>query len=1660
MGNIVRNTIKGMSLTARMALISAFTLLLTIGWFQVRQNTVDAAIVNSQAWSSVYSGTAFPGSYTYTVPAGSDRLLVVAVQSTITGAATQTCSVTWGGKPLTQATGNGGSSGQAHTFLFYLKEADIAAATGSSLAVSVAGGTTSYNMVRAAVYTGVDQINTIAMVSNFFSATAVTTIGPLSPNLTLTSGQQAVEIINLSRTGSTTSRTITPATPWSNLLTSAVGSGTGSIGVRNYLLGDTTAGNNVTSQYTASGSTLAAISAMVIAPKVATSLSVAGNIAIAPTGHRLDSDAGVVMQRLDLTSSGQLELSSLTMANAGTSNVIANAEIYLSPTAATVLPPDAVLVGSAANWSGTSTSFPLTGGTSANRTIGGSAPATKSVYIVYDFTSGQATKTAQSQVTAVGVVAPNNGLSGQNLRSNVVTLDYSGNQLQVQASSSAGASTAKDSDVAVVMQHFPVNCDSAFDNALQVNSVTVQDLGTIADPNTGVGVAAVKIYVAPTESADATVLPSGSVLVGQLISWNKSQQTITLTDDLDLNANQGVARTVFAGTPKYIYIVYAMYYRDNPDYFANPNVTVQSKVTAVGVSSPDVGTTGLNYLSNVVNLTRGTWSKITNCGSCHETTNIVDWPSRAVVDDGNGGTYGRFPGSHTIHTVTYDCNACHAKPSLTTFNHSRGFIGFSSNLRGDKYSRSSGDKVAVTNAARLPGSADFGTCSNTKCHGQGSPIWSQVTGVTQCQKCHADQSSATFYSTANPYGTVTDPANPVVGAHDGHTKTGRGYSASFTCNDCHTPVAAIGDAGHMSGAVNFNTAKVTSYDSATKTCTSTCHSGKSVVWNNTAYLTGTVTDCSACHGLPPATSIHSGLTVNGSDFTPCVGCHSNLQANGTFINKAQHVNGRVNFEVSGSASCIDCHSALATMTSDTSSYHHVLASTSPDYSGNTCLKCHVHHNVFQADQNTVGAAANLRVDNGVAPTVGDAPGSTYTNTDFVAGATNGGICTSCHNVAIAKNTTAQKFSADINTTTMVVTKAQYAGSLHNYTTSSTFNIDNSKFLANCTKCHNDTLAESKQAQPKTFGLHLSATRELFSPLGATTGQDAREGLLCFGCHSTKGQQIDGQTQKAVAGKDWYGSRSMRASAEDTFTSFSTNTRIYRHNTGKYAAKHKVTEDQTYLAANKHVECADCHNSHAASYGNHTQGSATLAAALTGATGVVPTYSGGVAPVAGLPGVTGTSLYFNATAVAGAPASKQTTATITSPTWTTVGSSNTAPTSGTATAKTISVGTGTSGTNYGTVAFVSQQMAAGTIAAQTVTFNVYALYAGGTTAPRMYAYAYLWNGSTATPLTISTYTTLSTTNAVRSYTITMPQTVVTAGTVLVAEVYAQQRATTPVAQTVTLNYNATGNQSAFTFALTPVVTWATASSYTPVGATQEYQICYKCHTGANTSYASWGGTGAAAWTDLALEFNPNNASRHPIGTPLAAGDQLTAARLAGGWTPGQVMNCTDCHATDSTASKGPHGSSVKWMLSGANKAWPYTTAAGNGGGSGTLVTLATYNTNAGTTNGLFCLNCHTVRPASGVNGWHSNSNLVSSRHNGTQTIAACAACHIRVPHGGKISRLLQTTNAPARYRANGSSGTPSFTKWGATGTSIKGTSMSSSYFGSSCGEHSGTGGEAW
>lgn len=227
-------------------------------------------------------------------------------------------------------------------------------------------------------------------------------------------------------------------------------------------------------------------------------------------------------------------------------------------------------------------------------------------------------------------------------------------------------------------------------------------------------------------------------------------------------------------------------------------------------------------------------------------------------------------------------------------------------------------------------------------------------------------------------------------------------------------------------------------------------------------------------------------------------------------------------------------------------------------------------------------------------------------------------------------------------------------------------------------------------------------------------------------------------------------------------------------------------------------------------------------------------------------------------------------------------------------------------------------------------------------------------------------------------------------------------------------NATGRSATWSAASAwPSTSNATFGNANP--ATAEWQVCFKCH--AATGFAT-GGTGSLSMTDLALEFNPNNQSYHPViqALPSTGNRRLASTALTGGWTPGMVMTCTDCHATDQSSSYGPHGSSVKWMLNPKTTGtkyynWPFQTAANNGSSTATNYLTGTGSTTAPTAN--FCFNCHT---------WAGGGAAHTQRSSGHA--AKCVECHIRVPHGGKALRLLtgySGTTLPARYFPNGAGG---------------------------------------
>jgi len=139
---------------------------------------------------------------------------------------------------------------------------------------------------------------------------------------------------------------------------------------------------------------------------------------------------------------------------------------------------------------------------------------------------------------------------------------------------------------------------------------------------------------------------------------------------------------------------------------------------------------------------------------------------------------------------------------------------------------------------------------------------------------------------------------------------------------------------------------------------------------------------------------------------------------------------------------------------------------------------------------------------------------------------------------------------------------------------------------------------------------------------------------------------------------------------------------------------------------------------------------------------------------------------------------------------------------------------------------------------------------------------------------------------------------------------------------------------------------------------------------------------------------------------------------------QTMLCTDCHNTDGTAAQGPHGSAAQFMLRGPNSAnWP--------------------DVDPGNIGTAWCVNCH--NPNTFIHN--------ESKHFG---ITRCYSCHIVIPHGGKVSRLIATRgNMPSRYAFNNDLNNVEMLEF------IK----ASSYDGygqcnTQCGEHTASPGESW
>ena len=233
-------------------------------------------------------------------------------------------------------------------------------------------------------------------------------------------------------------------------------------------------------------------------------------------------------------------------------------------------------------------------------------------------------------------------------------------------------------------------------------------------------------------------------------------------------------------------------------------------------------------------------------------------------------------------------------------------------------------------------------------------------------------------------------------------------------------------------------------------------------------------------------------------------------------------------------------------------------------------------------------------------------------------------------------------------------------------------------------------------------------------------------------------------------------------------------------------------------------------------------------------------------------------------------------------------------------------------------------------------------------------------------------------------------------------------------------------------------WGAVTTYNVVNDTQyQYELCLKCHSyyafGATPPNDPYGIIAGGVNTDQAQEFNPNNASFHPVTGQgkndykmIVAGTEYNyASSLIGGMTPTSTFTCVECHSNADLAGTGPkgtHGSDV-WPLLWA----PYDGTTGING-----------------TENHLCYKCHKASIYGGTGGtadsWQSTGfsgkggmggngpmRNLHYRHLEVRQVP-CMGCHSAVPHGWKRkSFLIYGTGTPdaapynshAKYPLSGS-----------------------------------------
>ncbi|MGE4072798.1 MAG: C25 family cysteine peptidase [Lysobacterales bacterium] len=206
-----------------------------------------------KGWTVEYNSTAAHPAGTinasFSVPAGTNRLLVVAVSSSTTGDSAQAAhSASFNAVALTRIAGTETNTDRAHSSIHRIALGTSSTPTVAALAVTVSGGTINRDIVYAAVYEGVNQATPIAASQTSRDNSDDGTINAFGAGLAVGAGDLGVEIVAAHNSTNGTVPVITFNASWTSVIGPNGSAGAGTQGVADHIALTTAAAS--TSQHT------------------------------------------------------------------------------------------------------------------------------------------------------------------------------------------------------------------------------------------------------------------------------------------------------------------------------------------------------------------------------------------------------------------------------------------------------------------------------------------------------------------------------------------------------------------------------------------------------------------------------------------------------------------------------------------------------------------------------------------------------------------------------------------------------------------------------------------------------------------------------------------------------------------------------------------------------------------------------------------------------------------------------------------------------------------------------------------------------------------------------------------------------------------------------------------------------------------------------------------------------------------------------------------------------------------------------------------------------------------------------------------------------------------------------------------------------------------